>query len=271
MAAPTTTRQWILRSKPTALPTYTGANPTFELQTASLPQLGENQVLVKTLYLSNDPAQRGAISANADPKRMYAPPVPEGAPMRSYGIAEVVQSNAASHPVGTLCITTTNWMEYSVQEAAQCRVLQVPEGLKVTHLLGAFGMTGLTAYYGLVEVAKAGPEDTVVVSGAAGATGNMVVQIAKKIVGCKRVIGIAGSEEKCRWVEGLGADVCLNYKAASFNKDLERETEGFVEVYFDNVGGDILDTMFTRMKVHGRIAFCGAISAYNTTNEGDPD
>lgn len=187
MATPTTTRQWILREKPVALPTFEGENPTFELKTADLPQLQKDQVLVKTVYLSNDPAQRGFISATANPKRSYAPPVRNGDPMRSYGIAEVIQSTAESHPVGTLCTAPTNWTEFSVHDAKVCRIVEVPEGLSPTHIIGAFGMTGLTAYYGLIEVVKATKEDTVVVSGAAGATGNMVVQIAKKIIGCKRV------------------------------------------------------------------------------------
>lgn len=108
-------------------------------------------------------------------------------PMRAYGIAEVIQSTASSHPVGTLVTASTNWSEFSVHDAKVCRTLEVPEGLRATHLIGAFGLTGLTAYYGLIEVVKATKEDTIVVSGAAGATGNMVVQIAKKLVGCKRV------------------------------------------------------------------------------------
>jgi hypothetical protein len=125
------------------------------------------------------------------------------------------------------------------------------------------GLPGLTAYYGLKTIVKAGPADTLVVSGAAGATGSMVVQIAKKLLGCKKVIGIAGTDEKCQWVKSLGADICLNYKGPDFKESLITATEGFVEVYFDNVGGEILDMMLTRVARHGRIAACGAISAYN--------
>ena len=122
---------------------------------------------------------------------------------------------------------------------------------------------GLTAYYGIKEIARAGKDDTVVVSGAAGATGSMVVQIAKHMLGCKRVIGIAGSQEKIDWVKSLGADDCLNYKDSDFAQKLAKATDGYVDVYFDNVGGDILDLMLTRMKRHGRIAACGAITQYN--------
>ena len=129
-------------------------------------------------------------------------------------------------------------------------------------------MTGNTAYYGIKEVAQAGSGDTVVVSGAAAATGSMVVQIAKKMLGCKRVVAMAGTDEKCKWVESLGADVCLNYKSMDFREKLVKETDGFVEVYFDNVGGEILDLMLTRMKVGGRVAACGAITDYNKSEKG---
>ncbi|KAL2849595.1 hypothetical protein BJY01DRAFT_262206 [Aspergillus pseudoustus] len=261
---PSSTRQWILNSKPTAAPVLDGPNPTFKLTTTALPKPSATQALVKTLMLSNDPAQRTWISAGADPERMYYPPIPEGAPMGSGGLAEVIESGDAEKlPVGSIVVASTNWTEYSVQEIASCRVIQSIEGLDLGHFLGALGLTGLTAYYGIKEVAAATRDDTVVVSGAAGATGSMVVQIAKKIIGCKRVIGIAGSDDKCRWVEKLGADVCINYKKDTFEQDLIRETDGFVEVYFDNVGGDTLDLMLTRMKRHGRIAACGSISNYN--------
>ena len=125
----------------------------------------------------------------------------------------------------------------------------------------------MTAYYGTKIIARAGKEDTVVVSGAAGATGSMVVQIAKKMLGCKKVVGMAGSDDKCKWVESLGADVCLNYKKSSFKQDLIEATDGYVEVFFDNVGGDILDLMLTRMKKGGRVAACGAITDYNKSEK----
>jgi NADPH-dependent curcumin reductase CurA len=188
--------------------------------------------------------------------------------MRAFGVAEVVESTSDSLKPGQLIIGTTGWTEYAVLPAAECRPIQADEkaGMRPTHFLGALGATGLTAFYGLVDVAGAKPEDTVVVSGAAGATGSMVVQIAKHIVGCKRVIGIAGGSKKCEWVRSLGADVCVDYRSPSFKEDLLAATEGFVEVYFDNVGGEILDLMLTRMKRFGRIAACGSIATYN--NEG---
>ena len=127
-------------------------------------------------------------------------------------------------------------------------------------------MTGLTAYYSLVIVARTTAEDTVIVSGAASATGSMVVQIAKHVVGCKRVIGIAGGPEKCRWVESLGADVCVDYKAERFRDELIEATKDNASVYFDNVGGEILDLCLTRLRRYGRVAACGAISNYNTSS-----
>lgn len=263
MSNPTSTRQWILQNKPTDLPVLDPPDPTFKLITTQLPPLADNEVLVKTLYLSNDPAQRGWISKYVNPERLYVPPVDEGACMRSSGIGQIVDSRASNLPKGTLVAAGTGWAEHAILDAKECTPIKEVPGLAITHFLGALGMTGLTAYYGLKEIARVGPEDTVVVSGAAGATGSMAVQIAKKMLGCKRVIGIAGSDEKCRWVEKLGADVCLNYKQESFKKELVKATEGYVEVYFDNVGGEILNLMLRRMATHGRVAACGTISGYN--------
>lgn len=188
--------------------------------------------------------------------------------MRARGIGEVVESKSPELSKGALVTANTNWAEYGVFDAKACTPIQKLPGVEITHFLGALGLTGLTAYYGIKVIAKAGPKDTVVVSGAAGATGSMVVQIAKKLIGCKRVVGMAGTDEKCQWVESLGADVCLNYKKPGFKEELAKATEGFVEVYFDNVGGKILDLMLQRMAMYGRIAACGAVSNYN---KSDPD
>ncbi|KAL3469900.1 hypothetical protein BJX99DRAFT_240396 [Aspergillus californicus] len=263
---PSSTQQWLLNAKPTGPIILEGQNPTFKLTSTPLPKPTASQAVLKTLMLSNDPAQRTWISASADPDRMYMPPIQEGSPMGAFALAEVIESGSPSElPVGSIVLASPGWSEYSVRDIKGLQTVQPIEGLDLGHFLGCFGFTGLTAYYGIKEVVKATSEDTVVVSGAAGATGSMVVQIAKKILGCKRVIGIAGTDEKCRWVEKLGADVCINYKKDSFEQDLIRETPGYVEVYFDNVGGNILDLMFSRMKRHGRIAACGAISSYNSS------
>ena len=191
--------------------------------------------------------------------------------MRARSVAEVLETTSSKFKKGQHCLVSMGWSEYSVENATnnpRIQEFEEIEGLSNTHFLGALGLTGVTAYYGIKEVARAGQEDTVVVSGAAGATGSMVVQIAKKMLGCKRVVAMAGSEEKCEWVVSLGADVCLNYKSKDFQERLVKETDGFVEVYFDNVGGEILDMMLTRMKVGGRIAACGAITDYNKSDKG---
>lgn len=261
--APTETNQWIVANKPTDFPKLSGDDATFKLVKNPLPSLNDGEVLVKVLYLSNDPAQRGWISKNQDPTRLYTAPVEEGSVMRSYAIAEVVESKAEALAKGAIVRTPTGWTEFAVVAAKDCQPCQPLGDLPLTHYLGAFGGTGLTAYYGIKDIGQATADDTVVVSGAAGATGSMVVQIAKKLIGCKKVIGIAGSDDKCKWVESLGADVCVNYKKPSFKEDLKKATDGLVDVFFDNVGGEILDLVINRMKQNGRIAACGAISDYN--------
>ena len=271
MSHPTETRQWILTNAPTELPSLSGPEQTFTLHTTPLPALQPNQVLVKSLYISNDPAQRAWITKGQDPKRMYTAPVLPGDVMRARSVAEVLASTSDQYRPGQHCLAGMGWSEYSVEDVTpnnpRLQPFEQVAGLSETHFLGALGLTGQTAYYGLKHIARAGPDDTVVVSGAAGATGSMVVQLAKKMVGCKKVIAMAGTDEKCRWVERLGADVCLNYKSADFRERLNAATAGFVEVYFDNVGGEMLDLMLTKMKVGGRIAACGVIADYNRSDK----
>ncbi|KAF0322941.1 quinone oxidoreductase [Colletotrichum asianum] len=163
--------------------------------------------------------------------------------MKSMGIAEVVESRGSDVP--------------------NVAIIEPQHDLPITHFLGALGLPGHTAYYALTQIVKAKKGEAIVISGAAGAVGTMAVQIAKKMIGCRKVIGIAGSDEKCRWVEKLGADICLNYKSEAFKQQLTKETEGFVEIYFDNVGGEILDFMLTRLTKFGRVVACGSISNYN--------
>lgn len=262
---PKQTRQWIVSNPPKTSVQLSGEDATFKLETADIPALNDGQVLVKTKWLSNDPAQRGWMQAGVDAERLYVPPVVQGDVMRSFGIGEVVQSKADNLKEGQLVSCTVCWQEYKVFEAKEVTPIEEDKeaGIRATHYIGAMGGPGLTAWWGLIEVVKATKEDTVVVSGAAGSTGSMVVQIAKHVLGCKRVIGIAGGEKKCKWVESLGADVCVDYKAADFEEQLIKATDGYVEVYFDNVGGEILDLMLKRVKRYGRVAACGSISTYN--------
>ena len=264
------TQQWILANPPSKDPVIDGDNATFKLQTVTLPAPGPDQVLLKVQYLSNDPAQRGWIQQGVDPERLYTEPVKQGEVMRAFGVSEVVQSNSSTIQQGQLVLATTGWTEYAVVDAKECRPIRPdPQaGIRPTHFIGALGGTGLTAYYGLIDIVRTTAADTVVVSGAAGATGSMVVQLAKHLVGCKKVIGIAGGAKKCAWVESLGADICVDYKAPDFVEKLKAATEGFVDVYFDNVGGEILSLMLTRMKRYGRISACGAVSTYNDRDIG---
>ncbi|KAF2084337.1 NAD(P)-binding protein [Saccharata proteae CBS 121410] len=263
-STPTTTQQWVLANRPSATPILEGSNATFVLKTAELPALKENQVLVRLRYVSNDPAQRGWISP-MQPERLYFPPVEINAPMSTGGVAEIVASTASTHPVGALVSSfALKWSEYLVLDASAVDILPTIPGISATHFIGALGAPGLTGFYGIRDVAEAKASDIVVVSGAAGATGSMVVQIAKKMIGCKKVIGIAGSESKCEWVKSLGADECLNYKSPTFAEDLKRATPDYVDVYYDNVGGEMLDLMLGRMQRFGRVALCGAIATYNS-------
>ncbi|KAL0259467.1 quinone oxidoreductase [Diplodia seriata] len=267
MSLPTQTRQWVLNRPIVGEPVLDGPDATFSLKTVDLPPVKDGQVLLRTKYVSNDPAQRGWISPHRSPDRLYVPPVQAGETMRAGAIAEVVESKSPSLAKGALVQTyQAGWSEYVVQDAAGLQPLQSIPGVSPTHYLGALGMTGLTAYYGTKIIAAAKPEDVLIVSGAAGATGSMVVQIAKKLVGCKTVIGIAGSDTKCEWVKSLGADICLNYKSPTFKKDLIKATPDYANVFFDNVGGEILDLVLSRMAREGRIAMCGAISGYNSTS-----
>jgi NADPH-dependent curcumin reductase CurA len=227
-----------------------------------LPPLQPGQILVKVLFFSNDPAQRTWIKSVDDlpSDRHYVKPVDLNTPMQARGVCEVIESRSDALPKGTTILARVNWNEYAVLDAKDATPLSpLPNGLSFSHYLGVFGTTGLTAYYGVVVVGEAKPSHRLVVSGAAGATGSMVVQIAKKvrtpshgtwqdairiilrtrrqIIGVSEVIGIAGSDDKCKFVvDTLGADKCLNYRSPSFFEDLTKATEGYVDIYFDNVG-----------------------------------
>lgn len=181
---PTSTRTWILANHPKGVATFssTDENPTFKLVERALPALKPNQVLVKSLYFSNDPAQRMGIEPSIPAERHYAVPTKIGEPMTSRGLAEVLDSTADTLPKGTIVMASLGWNEYVVLNADECSPRgPLPGGLSLTHYLGAFGGPGLTAYYGLVVIGEAKKGMRVVVSGAAGATGSMVVQIAKNV------------------------------------------------------------------------------------------
>ncbi|KAF2277472.1 NAD(P)-binding protein [Westerdykella ornata] len=234
---------------------------TFKVQKQPLPQassLKNGEVLFQTLYLSLDPAMRGWLND----ARSYVPPVQIGEVMRGYGIGLVVASKSPKFPVGSYASGMCGWTEYTVLKDKHLEPLDLPRGAVPTDSLGVLGMTGLTAYFGILDVGQVKAGDFVVVSGAAGATGSVVGQIAK-LKGAK-VLGLAGGDDKVRWLkEELGFDEALNYKDPEFEKKFRAATKGFIDVYFDNVGGEILDMALARAKPHARFVMCGAISEYN--------
>ncbi|KAK8037349.1 hypothetical protein PG991_000695 [Apiospora marii] len=275
MSRPTETRRWVLAKKPAGLPVLSGPDATFRLETVPLPPLGEGQLLCKSRYFSNDAGQRGFIESPVPADRYYINTVPLGEPMFTGVIAEVVESASDAHKAGQLVMSLHMgvWSEYFVLDAAHAQPVVENDKIAMTHYLGAFGGPGLAAYTGLHYAARIKPDDIVVISAAAGATGSVAAQIAANLVGCRRVVGIAGGEAKCAWVRSLlskGNDnaaqhACVDYKSATFAEDLKQATEGGnATVYFDNVGGQVLDTVLGCMALAGRVAVCGAVSSYNS-------
>jgi len=231
--------------------------------------LKDDQVLIETLYLSLDPAMRGWLND----ARSYVPPVQIGEVMRGASIGKVVASKAPSFSVGDYVSVFSGWTELCIADATgadqrNLTKLSIPENGRITDALGVLGMTGLTAYFGLLDIGKVKEGDFVVVSGAAGATGSVVCQIAK-LKGAK-VLGIAGSDDKVKWLKELGCDEALNYKDANFKTDFKAKTKDMIDVFFDNVGGEILELAISRAKFHARFVMCGAISQYNSAAPSGP-
>jgi NADPH-dependent curcumin reductase CurA len=245
-------RQLLLRRRPEGMP----QDDDFELVTTAMPEPGDGQVVVKNLYLSIDPTIRGWIDRDT-----YLPAVRIGDVVRSGGVAEVVASKHERHKVGDRVYGLVGWQDYALVDARE-RLNPIPPGVDLRDALGVFGATGLTAYFGLMDIGKPKPGETVVVSGAAGATGSVVGQIAK-VQGC-RAVGIAGSDAKCRWLtEELGFDAAINYKTEQVAARLRETCPEGIDIYFDNVGGPILDAALANLAMRGRVVVCGAISQYN--------
>ena len=257
---PQTNRQVRLAARPSGLP----RPADWEFTTEPVPAPEAGQFVVEVSHLSIDPAMRGWMNAGAS----YLPPVEIGAVMRAGGIGRVSASEHPGFAVGDYVYGTFGVQEYGVSDGRG--VLKLDLSLaEPTAYLGVLGMTGLTAYFGLLEVGKAREGDTVVVSGAAGAVGSVTGQIAK-IKGCQ-VIGIAGGQEKCRLVtEEFGFDECIDYRLPHLRRTLRELAPDGVNVYFDNVGGEILDDVLTCVARGARIAICGAISQYNETQVRGP-
>jgi NADPH-dependent curcumin reductase CurA len=226
----------------------------FAADDVAIPTPGPGEVLAKVGWLSIDPTIRGWMAMDT-----YLPAIEIGAEVRSGGLATVIESNNDDIPVGATLFGMTGWQEYTIMDASN---QVVPDGIDPTAALSVFGVTGMTAYFGLLEVGRPVEGETVLVSGAAGATGSVVGQIAK-IKGC-RVVGIAGSDEKCAWLtDELGFDAAINYKTEDVAAAIRAACPNGVDVFFDNVGGDILEAAIGNLALRGRVVLCGAIAQYN--------
>ena len=238
-----------------------------ELVTESVPDLQPGQALVRTLYLSLDPTNRIWMSE----KPSYLPPVEIDAVMRGVAVGQVVESRRDGVKPGDHVTGMLGWQEYAVvgDGATDVTVLPDPLPAPVTAFLGVLGHTGISAWLGLNNIGRVKPGDTVVVSAAAGAVGSVAGQLAKKY-GAARVVGLAGGEAKCRHViEDLGFDDCVDYKREDWRDRIDAATPDGVDVDFENVGGEIMDHVMSRLNLHARIVLCGMISQYNSDGGGD--
>jgi len=247
-----TNRQVIVKE----LPQGTLEEHHFEHREVDLPAPGPGEVLTQTVLLSLDPANRAWMQGAT-----YRAPVRAGEVMAGFTLAQVVESRDPGIDAGALVECENGWQEYACQPAAAVRAFAPRTALP--HHLSVLGITGLTAYFGLLEVGRPRPGETVLVSGAAGATGSVAGQLAR-IAGC-HVVGLAGSEEKCAWLtESLGFDAAINYKVEKLAGALKRHCRGGVDVFFDNTGGKILEAALFRMNQRGRVVCCGVVSQYDT-------
>jgi hypothetical protein len=249
-------RQIVLASRPSGWPT----RDNFAVTEADRPDLADGQVRVRNLFMSVDPYMRGRMND----VKSYVPPFQLGEPLQGGAIGSVTESRSADLAEGDLVLHMLGWRDEAVLPARHAQKVPAAEGLSPSAYLGVLGMPALTAYVGLLDIAALKPGDVVFVSGAAGAVGSMVGQIAK-LKGAARVIGSAGSEEKVRWLREIGFDAAFNYKAAPVFGQLREAAPEGIDVYFDNVGGDHLQAALAVLNPYGRVALCGAIAHYNAT------
>jgi NADPH-dependent curcumin reductase CurA len=253
MANEQTNRKVILHSRPQGYPT--GDN--FKIIETDIPVPGEGEVLVRTLWLSVDPYMRGRISDAPS----YTPPLPVGQTMPGGTVGKVVVSRNDRFPVGTFVEVAAGWQDYLVSSGRNLRVLD-EKSAPLSTAVGVLGMPGLTAYHGLFEIGKPQPGETLVVSGASGAVGAIVGQLGK-LAGCT-VVGIAGSDEKAHYLaQELGFDGVINYKTENVETAIQQHCPGGVDMYFDNVGGNITDIVIKNLAFRARMIICGQISQYN--------
>jgi NADPH-dependent curcumin reductase CurA len=249
-----TNRQWILKRRPVGAV----SREDFEYVEGTVPALRDGDVLVRALYFGYDASQRIWLTDDGG----YMQPIMPGEPMRCMGIGQVVDSLNPDYAPGDLVEGFMSWQDYSIVRAdGPMPLRQLPKAdFPLSWNLGVFGVGGLTAYFGVVDGLKVKPGDTVVISAATGATGNLACQIAR-LLGAKTVIGLAGGAEKCKWVvENTGCDACIDYKSPDWPSQIAALAPEGVNAYFDNVGGDMLDEMLLLMAPLGRILICGAMS-----------
>ncbi|MBO0725984.1 MAG: NADP-dependent oxidoreductase [Blastocatellia bacterium] len=246
--------QWRLAARPVGLI----KEADFQWTEEPMPELQDGQVLVRNLYLSLDPANRGWVREEGS----YMAPIPLGSVMLGVTVGVVEESRNPNFQAGDNVQSFLGWQEYAVSDGAGLNKLPNNPAIPLTAYLGLFGGIGLTAYFGLLDITDPKPGETLVVSAAAGAVGSIVGQIGK-IKGC-RVVGIAGSREKCKWiVDELGFDAAINYKTEDIRQGLKRTCPNGIDIYFDNVGGEILDAALGMINLRARISICGMISQYN--------
>lgn len=252
-------KQIVLATRPHGMPTP----ENFAYQEVILPPLQDGEVLLESVYISVDPYMRGRMND----KKSYIDPFQVDQPITGNVVARVTESKSPGFQPGDKVIGLLPWATYSVAKADTLRKIP-PSDIPDSYYLGILGMPGLTAYFGLIFICEPQPGETVVVSGAAGAVGTVVGQIAK-IIGC-RTVGIAGSDEKVQMLTGyFGFDAAINYKTtANLDEALEKACPQGIDCYFDNVGGDITDAVFRHINTNARIAVCGQIALYNEMNLG---
>lgn len=247
-------RQWLLARLPQGMVSA----DDFQLVEQPIPELSDGQVLVRNLYLSCDPAQRGWIGRDT-----YLPAVKLGDVMRSIAAGEVVESRHDRFESGQVVQGMLGWQDFAVVNPDSSMLTPLFPGVPIEATLGVLGLNGLTAYFGLLEIGRPQPGETVAVSAAAGATGSAAGQIAL-INGC-RVVGIAGGSDKCRYVSELGFHAVIDYKAEDVSERLRETCPNGIDIYFDNVGGDLLNAALARLAMRWRVVLCGAIARYNDT------
>jgi len=248
-------KQWILNS----FPVGEIKDNDLIFKDSNLGEVNDGEVLIKNIYLSLDPANRGWMSGKAS----YVDAMQIGEIMRGGTIGIIEESKNEKFKKGDVVQYQGGWQEYCINDGKGLRIIPLNTGLELPSFLSVMGMPGITAYFGLLDVLNPKEGETLVVSGAAGAVGSIVSQIAK-IKGCK-VIGIAGTEEKCNWLKNdLNVDGVINYKTDNLNSKLKELCPNGIDMYFDNVGGEITEAVINKFNIGGRMSICGQISGYNS-------